>query len=97
MIVVVATTEDELAAVRGDLDERGVGSVQVLAPSQTRRLVLAAVDDEWEAYELASTLRADGRSVVTRPDRGARLEAWMRHTEPIQRFGGVLHRVPVRR
>ena len=83
MIVVVATTEDELAARAGSLGERGVGAVQVVAPSETRRLVLAAVDDEWEAERLASTLRAEGRSVVTRPDGGARLEAWMRHTRPI--------------
>ena len=75
VIVVVATTEDELAAVRGSLGERGVGAVQVVAPSDTRRLVLAAVDDEWEAHRLASTLRAEGRSAVTRPDGGARLEA----------------------
>jgi ribosomal protein L11 methyltransferase len=86
VIVVVATTEDELAAVLGDLDERGVGAVEVVAPSETRRLVLAGVDDEWEAHQLACSLRADGRSAVTRPDRGARLEAWMRHTRPI-RFG----------
>jgi ribosomal protein L11 methyltransferase len=83
VIVVVATTEDELAAVRGDLAERSAGAVRVVAPSATRRLVLASVDDEWAAHELASTLRAEGRSVVTRPDGGVRLEAWMRHTRPI--------------
>ena len=83
MIVVVATTEDELASVRRSLGERGVGTVQVVAPSETRRLVLAAVDDEWEAHHLVSTLRAEGRSAVTRPDGGARLEQWMRHTRPV--------------
>ncbi len=83
MIVVVATTEDELASVRRSLGERGVGTVQVVAPSETRRLVLAAVDDEWEAHHLASSLRAEGRSAVTRPDGGARLEQWMRHTRPV--------------
>ena len=86
VIVVVVTTEDDLAVVRGSLGERGVGAVQVVAPSDTRRLVLAAVDDEWDAHRLAATLRAAGRSAVTRPDGGVRLEAWMRHTRPI-RFG----------
>ena len=83
MIVVVATTEDDVAGVRARLGERGVGAVQVVAPSDARRLVLAAVDDEWEAERLAAALRAEGESAVTRPDGGARLEAWMRHTRPI--------------
>lgn len=79
----VATTEDEVAAVRARLGEDGVHAVQVVAPSDARRLVLVAVDDEKEAARLASALRADGRSAVTRPDGGARLEAWMRDTRPI--------------
>lgn len=83
VIVVVATTEDEVAGVRARLGERGVGAVQVVAPGNTRRLVLAAVDDEWEAGRLASALRAEGQSAVTRPDGGVRLEAWMRDTRPI--------------
>ena len=83
VIVVVATTEDEVAGVQARLGERGVGAVQVVAPSDVRRLVLAAVDDEWEAARLASELRAEGTSAVTRPDGGARLEAWMRDTRPI--------------
>ena len=63
VIVVIATTEDELADVRARLGERGVGAVQVVAPGDARRLVLAAVDDEWEAVRLASALarRGDGR------------------------------------
>jgi ribosomal protein L11 methylase PrmA len=83
VIVVVATTEDEVASVRARLGERGVGAVQIVAPSYARRLVLAAVDDEWEAARLAAALRAEGESAVTRPDGGARLEAWMRDTRPI--------------
>jgi len=85
VIVVVATTEDDLAAAQGSLAERGVdlSLVQVVAPTETRRLVLATVDDEWEAHELVSALRADGRSAVTRPDGGARLEGWMRHSRPM--------------
>ena len=69
--------------------ERGVGAVQVVAPSDVRRLVLAAVDDEWEARSLASALRAEGMVAVTRPDAGVRLEAWMRDTRPLT-FGDRL-------
>jgi ribosomal protein L11 methylase PrmA len=89
VIVVVATTEDEVAGVRARLGERGMGAVRVVAPSAARRLVLAAVDDEWEAERLASALRADGESAVTRPDGGARLRAWVRDTRPIT-FGDRL-------
>ncbi len=83
VIVVVATTEDEVAGVRARLDEHGVGATHVVAPSDARRLVLATVDDEWEAAHLASALRAEGKSAVTRPDSGPRLEAWMHDTRPI--------------
>lgn len=79
----VATTEDQLAGVRARLGARGVGAVQVVAPSDTRRLVLAAVDDEGDAERVAVALRAEGESAVTRPDGGARLDAWMRDTRPI--------------
>jgi ribosomal protein L11 methyltransferase len=83
VMIVVATTEDDVAGVRARLGELGVHSVRVVAPSDARRLVLAAVDDEWDAERLATTLRAEGKLAVTRPDGGARLEAWMRHTRPI--------------
>ncbi len=86
VIVVIATTEDELASVRARVGERGMGPVQVVAPSDARRLVLAAVDDEREAGSLASALRAEGKAAVTRPDAGPRLEAWMRDTSPLM-FG----------
>jgi ribosomal protein L11 methyltransferase len=89
VIVVVATTEDDVAGARARLGELGVDAVQVVTPSDARRLVLAAVDDEWEAEHLAVTLRAEGRLAVTRPDGGARLEAWRRHTRPIT-FGDRL-------
>ena len=52
-------------------------------------LVLASIDDDWEAERLAAILRAEGRMAVTRPDDGARLDAWMRHTAPIS-FGDRL-------
>ena len=89
VIVVIATTEDELESVRARVAECGVGPVQVVAPSGARRLVLAAVDDEREAGSLASALRAEGKAAVTRPDAGVRLEAWMRDTSPL-RFGDRL-------
>jgi ribosomal protein L11 methyltransferase len=83
MIVVVATTDDEVAAVRARLAERGVGRTRVVAPSDRRRLVLAPVADESEAERLAVALRAEAESAVTRPDGGGPLEAWMRDTRPI--------------
>ena len=86
VIVVIATTEDEVASVRARVGERGVGRVQVVAPSDARRLVLVAVDDERDAGALASALRAEGKAAVTRPDAGVRLEAWMRDTSPLM-FG----------
>ena len=82
-VVVVATTEDDVAGVQARLGERGVGEVRIVAPGDARRLVLATVDDEWEAERLAAALRAEGESAVTRPDSGARLEAWMHHTRPV--------------
>jgi len=86
MVVVVVTTEDHLAKVRGRLAELGVDGAQVATPGDARRLLLAEVDDEGVAERVASTLRAGGLSAVARPDGGARLDAWMRHTRPIS-FG----------
>jgi ribosomal protein L11 methylase PrmA len=83
VIVAIATTGDELAGVRSRLVECGVGAVEVVAPSATRRVVLGVVPDDWEAERLAALLRAEGRSAVTRPDAGPRLEAWMRDTRPM--------------
>ena len=82
MIVVVAACEDDLAGIQTRLRELGVHALRVEAPSTSRRLVLASVDD-WEAERLAVTLRAEGMLAVTRPDSGPRLEAWLRHTRPI--------------
>jgi ribosomal protein L11 methyltransferase len=83
VIVVVATTADEVAGVQARLGEDGMRSVRVMAPSDARRLVLGSADDDGEAERLATALRAEGQLAVTRPDGGARLEAWMRHTRPI--------------
>jgi ribosomal protein L11 methyltransferase len=89
VIVVVATREEDVAGVLARLGEHGVGGVRVVEPSDARLLVLAAVDDECEAERLAAALRAEGQLAVTRPDGGARLEGWMRHTRPIT-FGARL-------
>jgi ribosomal protein L11 methyltransferase len=89
VIVVVATTRVEVARVRARLRDLGARSGQVVAPGRERRLVLARVDDEGEAERVASALRADGTAAVTRPDRGPRLDAWVRHTEPVE-FGDRL-------
>ena len=83
VVIVVVATREEVQGVRARLGELGVRSMRVVAPSDARRLVLAAVDDEWVAERLAATLRAEGALAVTRPDGGPRLEGWMRHTLPI--------------
>jgi len=83
VIVVVATTPDEVDAVRGRLVELGSPTVDVVATSDVRQLVLASVADDCEAELLVATLRSEGRLVVARPDSGVQLESWKRHTEPI--------------
>src|SRR3954451_11520726 len=88
VVVVVAATSDEVAEVSARLRQHSV-SVEVLAPSETRRLVLAAVEDEWEAERVEAAVRSDGHLAFTRPDEGVRLEAWMRHTRPLT-FGNRL-------
>jgi ribosomal protein L11 methyltransferase len=89
VIVVIATTEDELAGVRARVSEHGVGAVEVVAPGAARRLVLAPVDDESHAHALASALRAEGKAAVARPEAGVRLEAWMHDNSPLT-FGDRL-------
>lgn len=89
MIVVVATSEAEVASVRARLGELGVGATDVVAPGAARRLVLASVDDDAAAGRVAATLQAEGKLAMTRPDGGVRLEGWMQHTRPIT-FAGRL-------
>ncbi|MGZ4807099.1 MAG: 50S ribosomal protein L11 methyltransferase [Ilumatobacteraceae bacterium] len=79
----MVATREEVAGVRARLDDAGVSVVRVVAPSDGRRLVLAAVDDEWEAERFVVALRAEGKLVVSRPDGGPRLEEWLRYTAPI--------------
>jgi ribosomal protein L11 methylase PrmA len=88
VIVVVATTEDGLAAVRARLATLGIDATRTTAPSDRRRLVLAAVDGA-EAEQVAAHLRAAGESAVARPAGGIRLGAWEHHTRPIT-VGGRL-------
>jgi len=80
VVVVVATTEQEAAAVRARLGDR---PSQVVTVGAVRRLVLVPVSDEGEAERLASTLRSEGLAAVTRPDDGPRLDQWMRYTRPL--------------
>lgn len=86
MIVVVATCTADVGAVRARLGVVSARVVDVGAPGETRRLVLATVNDEAEAWRLAAVLRAAGMAAVARPEDGARWEAWIRHTRPIS-FG----------
>jgi len=83
VIVVVATTQDELPEASARLRELGVSAGEVVEPSDARRLVLASIDDESEAARLVAVLRAEGRLAVLRPARGAQLGAWNRNTRPI--------------
>jgi ribosomal protein L11 methyltransferase len=83
VIVVLATTEDELPRASALLREVGLTAAEVVAPGDGRRLLLAPVDDESEAARLVDRLRAGGGLAVARPSGGARLEAWTRHTRPI--------------
>ncbi len=83
MIVVVATTEANVARVQARLGELSLSAGEVIAPSAARRLVLTAVADEAEAHRLVALLRGEGELAVMRPAAGVRLEAWRRHTLPI--------------
>lgn len=82
-MIVVATTEDELAGMCNRLRALGVHLVDVVAPSDTRRVVLASAEDAAGAAGLVVSLRAEGVMAVTRPDGGAALEAWHRDTRPV--------------
>ena len=82
-MIAVATTEDELDGVCHRLRALGVRSMDVVAPGDTRRVVLAAVDDEWSVAGLVVSLRAEGLMAVARPQEGPALQAWLRDTRPI--------------
>ena len=82
-VIAVATTEGELAGVCKRLRDLGSRPVEVVAPSDTRRVVLASVDDERSEASLVALLRAEGAMAVTRPEGGAPLQAWYRDTRPV--------------
>jgi len=83
VIVVLATTEDELPAARERLRELGVTGAEVVAPSDARLLLLSPIEDESEGARLVARLRAQGQVAVLRPAEGTQLVAWTRHTRPI--------------
>jgi ribosomal protein L11 methylase PrmA len=83
VIVVVATAPGEVERVQQRLCELGVSGAHVVSPSDTRRLVLAPVEDDGDAEHLAMTLRSEGMLAVARAERGPRLEAWTQHTRPV--------------
>ena len=83
VVIAVATNQEQLAGVCDRLRALGVRSMDVVAPSDTRRVVLAAFDDEWSVAGLAASLRAEGAMAVTRPGGGAALQRWLRDTRPI--------------
>ncbi len=89
----VATSADELDGMCERLEGLGVRSLDVVEPGDTRRVVLAAVDDERNAASLVASLQAEGVMAVTRPDGGAALQAWFRDTRPVA-FGGRLSVCP---
>jgi ribosomal protein L11 methyltransferase len=83
VIVVLATTEDELPDDRTLLDSLCRTEVEVVSASEGRRLLLAPVGDELDGMRIVTRLRAGGRSAVLRPAGGPQLGAWISHTRPI--------------
>lgn len=88
-MIAVATSEDGLAGLCDRLRSLGIGSLEVVKPSDTRRVVLAAADDGCNEVDLVVMLQAEGAMAVTRPEGGAALQAWFRDTSPVV-FGGRL-------
>ena len=64
----------------------GVHSIDVVVPSETRRVVLASAEDERTVAGLVASLRAEGVMAVSRPPEGAALQRWLQDTRPIS-FG----------
>lgn len=83
VMISVATTEDELAGVCERLRALAARSIDVVSPSETRRIVLASVDDVWSVAGLVASLRGEGVMAVSRPESGAALRKWHRDTRPV--------------
>lgn len=82
-MISVATTQAGLAEVCEQLRSLGVDPVEVVEPSDARRVVLAFVADGQSAAGLVASLRAEGVVAVTRPDGGTTLQKWLHDTLPI--------------
>ncbi len=79
----LAATEDEVPGSEARLRELGLTVDHVLAPNESRRLLLVPIDDESAGALVVARLRAEGRLAVLRPAGGVQLEAWTRHTCPM--------------
>ena len=81
-MISVATTEDGLGSACDRLRALDALVVEVVAPGDVRRVVLASMDEGSEAG-LVAALRAEGLLAVMRPDGGAALQKWLRDTAPV--------------
>lgn len=79
----LATTEEGVPGARQCMRDLAGTDGKLLAPGPTRRLLLAAVDDN-ASQELVARVRAAGFPAVARPESGPQLDAWRRHTAPIE-------------
>ena len=92
-MIAVATTDDELTRVDDRLRALGASVIEVAAPSDIRRVVLASVNDEQSGAGLVASLRAEGVMAILRPKEGAALQRWLQDTRPIT-FGDRLSVCP---
>ncbi len=88
-MIAVATTADRIVAVCNRLRELGVRGLDIVAPSDTRRVVLATVDDATDVAGVVAALRAEGVMAASKPAAGAALHRWLEDTRPVT-FGGRL-------
>ncbi len=82
-VIAVATSEGELVGLFDQLRTLGIDLVEVIEPSDTRKVVLAAAADGRNEADLVAALQAEGEMAVTRPVGGAALQAWFRDTRPV--------------
>ncbi|MBV8086963.1 MAG: 50S ribosomal protein L11 methyltransferase [Chloroflexi bacterium] len=85
----VASTPAAVPADRARLGALGLAGAEAVQVSGSRVLLRTAVPDQAEALRVLELLRREGRSAVLRPEGGAQLAAWERHTEPVV-VGGQL-------
>lgn len=83
----IATSSDELDDLLDRLDALGLELEAVRSPTARRRVVVAR--PLADSPVTAHGLRAAGLMAVSRPDRGAALNAWVRDTEPVTVAGRV--------